>query len=115
MKRYKDTDYYITEDGDVYSRSYNKRWNINGEFRKMKPQVHTQGYLQVKLYKDGKGRKFKIHRLVSEIYIPNPHNYPQVNHIDGKKTNNHVSNLEWCTSSQNIKHAYNTGLKKPRK
>ncbi len=115
MKRFRDTDYYVTENGEVYSTSFNKRWNINGELRKMKPQEHRQGYLLVKLYKDGKGKKFKIHRLVSEMYIPNVKNLPQVNHIDGNKTNNHVSNLEWCTPSQNIKHAYNTGLKKPRK
>jgi hypothetical protein len=115
MKRYKDTNYFVTENGEVYSTSYNFRWNTDGKFRKMKPQEHRQGYLLVKLYKNGKGRKFKIHRLVSEIYIPNPNNLPQVNHIDGDKSNNHVSNLEWCTPSHNIKHAYNTGLKKPRK
>jgi hypothetical protein len=53
----------------------------------------------------------KVHRAVAMTFISNPDNLPQVNHKDGDKSNNHVSNLEWCTASHNIKHAFSTNLK----
>ena len=52
-----------------------------------------------------------VHRAIAETYLPNENKYEQVNHIDGNKTNNAVSNLEWCTQSQNMKHAVRMGLK----
>lgn len=58
-----------------------------------------------------RGRLFLLHRLIAKAFIPNPNNYPCVNHIDGNKLNNEISNLEWCTYSYNEKHAYTLGLK----
>lgn len=61
----------------------------------------TGGYPTVKLMKDNKGKTVKVHRLVAEAFIPNPNNYSDVNHKDEDKTNNHVSNLEWCSRKYN--------------
>ena len=70
-----------------------------------------KGYEHVTLCDKGKKRTFLVHRLVAILMIPNPENLPQVNHIDGDKTNNNIENLEWCTPSQNIQHSHDTGLK----
>ena len=70
--------------------------------RILKPINDKDGYQLVQLYKDGKGKTFKIHRLVANAFIDNPNNLPQVNHIDEVKTNNHISNLEWCDCKYNV-------------
>ncbi|HIT38246.1 MAG TPA: HNH endonuclease [Candidatus Onthousia faecipullorum] len=69
-----------------------------------------RGYVQILLTKEGKQKLYLCHRLVAETFIPNPNNYSEINHIDGNKQNNYVKNLEWCTHSENIKHAYNKSL-----
>ena len=68
-------------------------------------------YPCVSLWKNNKGTTSYVHRLVAEAHIPNPENKPEINHIDGTRTNNHVSNLEWCTRTENAIHAIQTGLK----
>ena len=70
------------------------------------PRLDGKGYEMVALYKEGKARNTKVHRLVAQAFIPNPNNYPQVNHKDENKTNNDVKNLEWCTNEYN--HNYGT-------
>ena len=69
------------------------------------------GYHSVQITKDGIGKHFPVHRLVALNFIPNPENKRCVNHIDGNKTNNKLENLEWCTYSENNKHAYKLGLR----
>lgn len=76
----------------------------------LKPSANNKGYLHVILYKNGNSKIGRIHRLVAENFIPNPGNKPQINHIDGHKSNNNVNNLEWVTNSENQKHAFKMGL-----
>lgn len=67
------------------------------------------GYFSVILYDETHKKSVRIHRLVAEHYIPNPNNYPCVNHLDLNKQNNNVNNLEWCTYSHNTKDAIKKG------
>ena len=77
-----------------------------------KPQLTQYGYYRIGLTKNHKQIYYSVHRLVAEAFIPNPNNLPQVNHINGIKTDNRVENLEWCDNSFNQKHAFNAGLQK---
>lgn len=86
--------YAITEDGRVWSYRSKKY---------LKPLVDKDGYLFVHLWDKG-SHTYKIHRLVADAYIPNPTNLPQVNHKDEDKTNNSVSNLEWCNHTYNMRY-----------
>ena len=78
----------------------------------LKPEITEKGYLRYELNKNGKRKRFKAHRLVGMNFIENNNNLPQINHKDGIKTNNHVSNLEWCDNSHNVRHAVRLGLYK---
>lgn len=81
--------------------------------RLLKQTKSTTGYWTFSTSINGIDRCFRVHRLVAEAFIPNPEGKPFVNHIDGCKTNNMLSNLEWVTASENNIHAWATGLRKP--
>lgn len=79
--------------------------------RQLRPSKNKDvDYLQVSLWKKGIGESHYVHRLVAEAHLPNPNNLPEVNHEDGVRTNNALSNLTWCTSKENSQHALRTGL-----
>ena len=79
--------------------------NVRGKRGILKPYENDKGYLKVGLTVDGKSHKKRINRLVAQAFIPTPYNLPQVNHKDGNKKNNSITNLEWTTNEINHKHA----------
>jgi hypothetical protein len=81
--------------------------------RILKQVVTEAGYARVCLCKENIEKTVSVHRLVAIMFLKNPENKPEVNHKDGVKLNNYIDNLEWCTNSENGKHAYRIGLKKP--
>lgn len=97
------TNYSVSDIGEVKN-------DLNGRFLK---QATQQGYKHVTLSLNKKSRRFRVHRLVAQFFIPNPDNKPYVNHLDGNRSNNNVSNLEWVTPSENTRHAVETGLMLP--
>ena len=101
IKKY--PNYYATKEGLIFSSKSNKF---------LKPSFDQQGYARVGIYIGNyKTKTIKIHRLIAETFIENPLNKKDVNHKDGIKSNNDLSNLEWATRSENIKHAFKNGLK----
>ena len=72
--------------------------------------LHKDGYFLITLYKDSTKLTCRVHRLVAQAFIPNPHKLPEINHISGIKMDNRVCNLEWVSSRDNIKHAWGIGI-----
>ncbi len=85
--------YLINPKGEIYSVRRKKM---------ITPEKTKSGYLRVALKIDKKTTRILLHRLVAQVFIPNPNNLPCVNHIDENRINNCVDNLEWCTYSYNI-------------
>ena len=113
--------YRVTWEGRVFSQTkrriplVGKGMEFTGEFkfilepeRELTYTLNNRGYYSVGIRR----KTHMVHRLVAQAFIPNPENKPFVNHIDGNKLNNHVSNLEWCTAQENNLHARQTGLHK---
>jgi len=101
--------YSCTEDGRVWSHEKKCGQYINHEWKFMKATI-WQGYEYMNLSKNGDFMPYRVNRLVALTYLPNPHNYPIVRHLDNNKLNNHVSNLEWCTHKTNRQQAHDDGL-----
>ena len=80
---------------------------------KILSQKIDRGYNRVRLYDEGRSQTKTVHRLVGTAFLDPEPNKCEINHIDGDKQNNSARNLEWCTRSENMKHAFDTGLKQP--
>ena len=109
--------YQVSNFGNVRSLDKNRAYknttrHIKGKILK---SCNCLGYKILTLSKDNIKTNYRVHRIVAEHFINNPDNKPYVNHIDGNKKNNHFSNLEWCTRSENSLHAYKIGLQNPTK
>lgn len=94
--------YQIDKQGNIYRKKTNKLLKINGYGE----------YYRIGLCLNGKQKYHSVHRLLAMAFIPNPESKPEVNHKDGNKKNNNLSNLEWVTKSENRKHAYDIGIQK---
>lgn len=106
--------YQVSDYGNVRSLDHTAKTKtgkdvlVTGTVKKLSRT--KDGYLQVCLIHGKKQKMCRVHRLVALAFIQNPDSKPEVNHIDGCKTNNNVENLEWCTGEENREHAIKTGL-----
>lgn len=88
-----------------------KSFYFDEEGTLLKTTIDRNGYIKIRL----KNKEYYVHRLVALLFVPNPYFYKEINHKDGNKENNCCENLEWCTRSENVKHAFANGLKENRK
>lgn len=94
--------YEINENGDVRNKITENL--IEGD-------INNAGYYRVCLYKKPRRQRYFRHKLVAELFIPNPNNYKEINHINGNKSNNNYSNLQWCNRVYNEREARRIGIK----
>ena len=109
--------YKVSTHGRIFKHAQTQWMEVNKGYRTfkehfLKGSIGTHGYIEITLSKNGKKEKCLLHRLVLTSFVPNPKNKRTCNHKDGIKTNNYLYNLEWATDSENLLHAYETGLNK---
>lgn len=107
--------YMVSNFGNVKT---SDRMGARGYFVKghiLLQRLNSSGYNRVTLNLNGKSKSYFVHRLVAKLFVENPNNHDFVNHKDGNKQNNSFDNLEWCTRSENEKHAWKIGLKSREK
>lgn len=102
--------YLVSSLGRIKSVNLNK-----GSIKILKFGIRLDDYYVVNISNYKHKKNWKVHQLVAQFFIENPYNLPSINHKNGIKTDNRVINLEWCTQSYNLKHAFQTGLRKPVK
>lgn len=105
--------YQVSNLGRVKSLYYRNNNSFIPNREKILKQLDANGYKRVRLFEKGIHNQFSVHRLVAQVFIPNPENKPCINHIDGNKENNKVDNLEWCTYSENEQHSRKVLGKEP--
>lgn len=97
--------YQVSNLGNVKSLNFKN----TGKEGLLKQTLENNGYLRVSLCKNKKVDYQNVHRLVAKTFIPNPKNYPIINHIDANRKNNNMNNLEWCTMQHNVREMYRLG------
>jgi len=102
--------YQVSNEGRIKSFYTSRFHHKPKEGKILKPIGVSKTYFRINLQFEKGPKQFLIHRLVAEAFIPNPENLPEVNHIDGNKSNNAVWNLEWCDRKKNILHSFENNL-----
>jgi len=107
-------EYLVSNLGNVMSYKPTNWVSKEKKYKMLKPNLSKQGYLRLMTSMNSENKYYFVHRLVLEAFIPKPSENSIVNHLNSIKTDNRLENLEWCTQSENIKHAYKNGFKKPK-
>lgn len=102
----RDINYIVSSDGKIYSAN---NCGATKYHKEISQRPNADGYMQIKVGKTGDRRTYSVHRMVAEAFVPNPNNFPEVNHKDNNRSNNNADNLEWCTHAYNVQYAINSG------
>ena len=108
--------YYASKEGKIYStlaQGCRNRYDLSKrvEPKELKYRLTKKGYCRVYMRRESTNKRedLYVHRIIASIFIPNPLNLPEVNHIDNNRTNNSVDNLEWITRKDNLAYAFSNG------